>query len=428
MYALLKIDLLIIIAAAFTGCNDGYNVKPLPPYEWSKPVCDTTLRVVWQKIISKDSSYGEARFLSDNGRYIYQYTGDYDKKIKGGFFEFDDNNIRELWAIEPDIPNDKRVFKLYSSFRDFVLLQNKFIYTDVATVYCYSFQGDLIWKNKFGGVENKGNGNSSISGFGNKVYMASKRNGSNHKRYLFEIDIQTGLERLLYTELMENNMIGTFDPPTTYIIESDTIATFQIRTYSQIDAHNRSDLVAFNISKKKILWRKDSLDRYARGSANPILIENNKLYYAGAFDIYCLDAVSGKLIWRQAFDNYHYEFNHTSLLLLGNGLVAKSEHEEIALLNKETGDIIWENRGVGTGSLQIELYKGDLIMTSSGKGTLECLDSRTGLLKWKAKAPNQCIDNRAGFGLYSFVINPKTNLLYICDKFFIQCLKLPGYD
>ncbi|PWJ47303.1 hypothetical protein CLV98_102340, partial [Dyadobacter jejuensis] len=54
--------------------------------------------------------------------------------------------------------------------------------------------------------------------------------------------------------------------------------------------------------------------------------------------------------------------------------------------------------------------------------------SRTGLLKWKAKAPNNCKDSRASFGLYSFVINPETNLLYICDNFFVQCLKLPGYD
>jgi hypothetical protein len=258
--------------------------------------------------------------------------------------------------------------------------------------------------------------------------MASRRTDSKRIKYLFEIDIETGLERLLYTEPMENNMVGTFDPPLLYMLENDTIATFQIRSYSLVDAHYRSDLVGFNISKKEILWRKDSLDRYGRGSANPILVENNKLYYAGAFDIYCLDAVSGKLIWRQAFDNYHYEFNHTSLLLLENGLVTKSQHEEIALLDKETGAIIWENRDVGTGSNQIELYKGDLIITSGGKGTLECLDSRTGLLKWKAKAPNRCKDDRAGFGLYSFVINPKTNLLYICDKFFIQCLKLPGYD
>jgi len=423
-----QLKVITIITAAIIGCNKGYDVKPLPPYEWSKPVCDTTLKLVWQKIISKDSSYGEARFFFENGRYIYKYTADQDKEIKWGFFEFNGNNIHELWGIKTDNQNGKRVFYGSRAVKDFLLFQNKFIYSVGTTVYCYSFQGDLIWENKFDGVENKGNGDASISGFGNKVYMGSRRNDSIHIRYLFEIDIETGLERLLYTEPVENNMIGTFDPPLLYMLENDTIATFQIRKYSQVDAHYRSDLVAFNISKKEILWRKDSLDRYARGSANPILVENNKLYYAGAFDIYCLDAVSGKLIWRQAFDNYHYEFNHTSMLLLENGLVAKSEHEQIALLNKETGDIIWENRAVGTGSSQIELYKGDLIMSSGGKGTIECLDSRTGLLKWKAKAPNQCIDNRAGFGLYSFVINPKTNLLYICDNFFIQCLKLPGYD
>jgi outer membrane protein assembly factor BamB len=420
--------LLIIIAAAFIGCNPGYDIKPLPPYEWSKPVCDTTLKVVWQKIISKDSSYGEARFFFEKGRYIYKYTANHDMEVKWGFFELDGNKMHELWGIKADNPNDKRIFYGSRAVKDFLLFQNKFIYSVGTTVYCYSFQGDLIWENKFDGVENKGNGDASISGFGNKVYMGSQRNNSIHITYLFEIDIEKGLERLLYTEPMENNMIGRFDPPSLYMLDNDTIATFQNRSYSQVDAHYRSDLITYNISKKEILWRKDSLDRYGRGSANPILIENNKLYYAGAFDIYCLDAVSGKLIWRQAFDNYHYEFNHTSMLLLENGLVAKSEHEEIALLDKETGAIIWENRDVGTGSMQIELYKGDLIMSSSGKATMECLDRRTGLRKWKAKAPNQCIDNRAGFGLYSFVINPKTNLLYICDNFFIQCLKLPGYD
>ncbi|WP_158281200.1 PQQ-binding-like beta-propeller repeat protein, partial [Dyadobacter jejuensis] len=295
---------IIIFAAALFSCKNDFDLPLYPTYEWTNPLCDTTLKVVWQKIISKDSSYGAARFFSENGHYIYKYVSDYDKEVKAGFFEFDGNNIHELWEIRPDVPNGKWVFYGFPSFSDFLLLKNKFIYSDGRTLYSYTYQGDLIWENKFAGVENKGNVNSFLSGFGNKVYISSRSGGSVHRRYLFEVDIDTGKERLLYTELEDNNFIGLFDPPVLYMHENDTIATFQIRKYSQIDSHNRADMVAFNISKKEIMWRVDSLDRYTMGSANPILIENNKLYYAGAFDIYCLDPFTGKLIWRQSFDDY----------------------------------------------------------------------------------------------------------------------------
>jgi outer membrane protein assembly factor BamB len=425
---------IIIIAAAFTGCNDDNDVKPLPPYEWSKPVCDTTLKVVWQKMIDPDSAYGIAILLSSNGKNIFWIGSDNgniasNTDPKFGYFEFDnDNKIKEVWTLFKDRNNETK--KINFHYKTELIVHNgKLIYTSWHELFCFSENGELLWKNiKFSGNDGQGNGGPFISGYGNNGYFPSDGREVTDESYLYEVEIETGKERLLFTELVKDNLTSHLDCPVMYTHNKDTIAAFQSRKYNIKTLANRADVMALNISKNKVLWRVDSLDRYAQGSSNPILFENNKLYYAGAFDIYCLDAFTGKLIWRQAFDNYHYRFNHTSMLLLENGLVAKSEHEEIALLDKETGAIIWENRGVGTGSLQIELYKGDLIMSSSGKGTLECLDSRTGLLKWKAKAPNRCIDDRAGFGLYSFVINPKTNLLYICDKFFIQCLKLPGYD
>ncbi|PWJ59505.1 hypothetical protein CLV98_102339 [Dyadobacter jejuensis] len=43
--------------------KNDFDLPLYPTYEWTKPLCDTTLKVVWQKIISKDSSYGEARFF-----------------------------------------------------------------------------------------------------------------------------------------------------------------------------------------------------------------------------------------------------------------------------------------------------------------------------------------------------------------------------
>ena len=429
-----QMKVITLIAAVFIGCNKGYDLKPLPPYEWPKPTCDTTLKMVWQKMIDPDSAYGIAILLSSNGKNIFWIGSDNgniasNTDPKFGYFEFDnDNKIKEVWTIFKDRNNETKKINIHSN-RELIVYNGKLIYTSWHDLFCFSETGELLWKNgKFSGNDGQGSGGPFISRYGSKAYFPSAGKEVTHESYLYEVEIETGKDRLLFTEPVKDNLTSHLDCPVLYTLNNDTIAAFQSRKYSQVDAHYRSDLITYNISKKKILWRKDSLDRYGRGSANPILVENNKLYYAGAFDIYCLDAVSGKLIWRQAFDNYHYEFNFASLLMLENGLVTKSEHEEIALLDKETGAIIWENRGVGTGSHQIELYKGDLIMSSSGKGTIECLDSRTGFLKWKAKAPNQCIDSRAGFGLYSFVINPKTNLLYICDKFFIQCLKLPGYD
>ncbi|WP_158281332.1 outer membrane protein assembly factor BamB family protein, partial [Dyadobacter jejuensis] len=299
---------IIIFAAALFSCKNDFDLPLYPTYEWPKPLCDTTLKVVWQKIIAPDSIYGMAQFFAINGKNIYWVGSDHgnvesNTDAKLGYFEFDGKEIKESWTLYKDRSNDTKNL-IFRNKRKFIVYEGKLIFTAWSDLFCFSENGELLWKNSnFAGENEHGSGGPFISGYGNKVYFPSDGNKITDESYLFEIDIETGKERLLFTEPMKDNLTSHLECPVIYTQNTDTIAAFQSRKWNIETQARRADMVAWNLSKNELLWRVDSLDRYAQSSSNPILFENNKLYYAGAFDIYCLDPFTGKLIWRQSFDD-----------------------------------------------------------------------------------------------------------------------------
>ncbi len=410
------------------GCKPA-DFGPPPIRKPFVPVyknCDSTLQLIWQIPVLKDTALVSASLYEIDNQYIYNILPYNAKNVaEMGFFKISPNGITATSRLIADESIKLRVVD--TNREKLTFTNNVLCFTDGRTVKGLNTQSQILWNLSFReDTRNNGTGGPTLSTYNNDVYYASYRDSLYVPSYLFKINIKTGAKEKIFTELPKDSILAGLDPPLVINKDGKEIAYFQSRKYSIKKYYNQADVIAYNITDKKILWRRDSLDRYGFGSANPILYENGKIYYASSFDINCLDATNGKMIWRQSFEKSPYQFNTKSMLLTKDGLVVKAEARQMGMVNKETGAILWQNYGVGSNTRQMTYYKGNVIFINAGTGNLQSINLESGLINFTAKSPYNCRNSNAYYGNNEFIIDPKTNYLYICDNYFYQCFKLPN--
>lgn len=415
------------------GCTPEYVPEPFDVSDWigASIKCDTTLKLVWQKPIASDTTNLTSSFYKSNGTLIYQISPMGERKSELGFFNFENDKIVYKNKLLSD-PN-KEIYFFLDEVNSLVTYNGILCYSDGRRLYGVNDNAEIIWKLKPNGSKEEGYGSPFLSNFNGLILFPSSNQdwvdstGYGMPCYLLGVDIHNGSKKTLFTEPEQRYIRSLLDPPVAFEHNGDLIVVFQIRKYNFLNGNNRSDVVSWNVTQNKQLWRLDSIDRMGIGSANRLLYENGKVYYAANSDIYCFDPITGTQLWKQSFTNFPYHFQTNNLLLTDKGLIVKSNDHEICLLNKENGQIQWENRNVGTSPNQLLYFKGDVFF-NCGDGTLQCVNVNSGLIKFKMKSPNNCKDDRAHYGIIQFIINPENNLLYISDNFFVQCFQLRGYD
>ncbi len=411
--------LLLVFLTALNCCYDPPDIPyEIPDDLFKKPVCDSTLKVVWQKIVRVDSVYAGAHFFQGPTDIWYYLLHDTVGKI--GIINTEQTSGADLlWETTTDY---------IDLAKDVSFVSDKLIQAGRHRVLCFNNKGDKVWEIKFDGSEELGKGSFSINSFGNSVYYPSRTTDSTISSKLFEIDGNTGNMRLLFEQPWIGAHRPRIHPATGYMLNNDTIAAFQIRYWNWKTNLLRSDIVAWNTTKMDTLWRLNDIAPYGQGSANFLIYENGKIYFIATYDILCFDAATGETLWKQSFENHHFQFTFSDVLLTEKGLVVKSLNMELALLNKETGVILWQDLDLVDNGHQLLEYKGDLYMSSVADGAIYRIDLNTGRVIWRAVSPNECLSSYVSYGNNHFVIDPKTGLLYAADNYFIQCLKMPDIE
>ncbi len=126
---------------------------------------------------------------------------------------------------------------------------------------------------------------------------------------------------------------------------------------------------------------------------SPVLDEDN-LYILGATgDLFCLNAINGRIIWKK---NLISEFSvgepnwgfAGSPVISGNLLLLAAGEAGMAL-NKKTGSLIWESKKNTTGGLAspylFEYMGKDYAIFSNNRELINCVDIETGKIKWSYK-------------------------------------------
>ncbi|MBK8966905.1 MAG: PQQ-like beta-propeller repeat protein [Lewinellaceae bacterium] len=157
------------------------------------------------------------------------------------------------------------------------------------------------------------------------------------------------------------------------------------------------------------------------------MIADNRLYINCSKALYCIDLLSGTVVWSRDFPSaWGSDIRYNSLKEYGNTILLVSDHTNIAMaISKTDGSTVWENKEVGCSADELTLFEGILYYTSTATGRLYAIDAATGKTIWNMGSPNRTGKIPASFSFQSLCIDPIARRLFVTDTYFILCVELP---
>ena len=219
-----------------------------------------------------------------------------------------------------------------------------------------SSDGKRLWINTLGG---KG-GVSTPALEGNRIFVGS------YTGDIYCLDIRSG--ETLWSQRIES------DPQWWGVASSPLVQDGAVYAMSFSDGN----LHALTLEGKEI-WN------LSTGQVSPFLsaaASGDRLYLPGGDPaIYCLDALSGKVLWKQAVSS-----QITATPTLAEGAVYLVTADAILALDSETGKLLWRAEINGTISSPA-VSSGRIFLGSddSPDGHMNCFDAENGSLLWRAE-------------------------------------------
>jgi outer membrane protein assembly factor BamB len=201
----------------------------------------------------------------------------------------------------------------------------------------------------------------------------------------------------------------------------DSILLFQHR----MSMPNRVDVVAWNLSKKRILWKRENLTSLGNSTATQMNVINNRTYFMGGTALHCLDLFTGKTLWQ-----WDHPSGINGLILTQplydadrNVLFVRDMVTELRAFDPDTGEILWHNQDTGANTSDIgpmSLFNDVIYFTNDSK--LWAVDALNGETIWAEPTYFSSINYRFTSGVS---IDPIKNLLYTSDQRWIYGIPLP---
>ena len=173
----------------------------------------------------------------------------------------------------------------------------------------------------------------------------------------------------------------------------DTIMMF-INGKSNVDKspqESPTDLWAVNLRTNKIMWKIENVVNIGTCLGSSPVVYNDDLIFGGDWSIYSVDIPTGKVKWRTQFPDLGNfgSFSATGILLVGDKVYGNPDVFDIFCLNAENGSVIWHNKKDAPNCSPNMLYNDGMIICSSwGFGSVVILDALTGKLIHREQSPN----------------------------------------
>ena len=387
-------------------------------------VCDTSkLEMIWQQPLSFDTLQ-----WASEGPLLFKNEVLFTKTSFGAFPDslkmFDRKTGLIKWTWANYFPESVEIQG------ELIKKEEKIFCNTWKSVFCIdALTGRTIWRSSF----EKGLGGSQIGIIGDYIYHSRYEDSSRvrTKGYLVRSNIHTGIWDTVYTQ----DKIDQFEPmaiipPSLWINKlGDSILVFKISyvDFHPIGANVRFDLVAYNLSRKKVEYR---LDSFATGnSTKSSLISNDKCYVLSGFALHCVDLVTGKILWEKRLG----QFTHASPFIAEDKLFIKPENSNLYALNPITGSEIWVDKDNGEGCKDMIYHDGLIYYTCGGNAKIYAIEAATGKKIWAEASPNSFkafyngnkARSNSNIGDASVVIDSELGYIYAADFYFAICLKLP---
>lgn len=190
----------------------------------------------------------------------------------------------------------------------------------------------------------------------------------------------------------------------------DSILVFQHR----MAFPNRVDVVAWNLSKSELLWKRDNVTRDGNSNHQQIFIHDNKAYFGGSVTFFCFDLFNGNIIWqhdapqgRTAFmgrDVVFAEFIN-SIIVVGDGIMYA--------FNASNGQIRWQVPSLGSAESGNPAYHNGIIYRTV-RGLLCAYRATNGQQVWSESSAKTQFQTSSFRG--EIAIDREKGILYVTDQ------------
>lgn len=243
---------------------------------------------------------------------------------------------------------------------------------------------------------------------------------------IVKTDITTGVWDTIFTiDTVDAFSVGIYPPAAEINANNDTLIYFQNRQYRVLPYEGKIDLYGYNITKDTLIWKVENIDPQGNSSIFPPYIYEDKLFFKGAYTMFCVDTKTGNIIWEKQFTGYGEDLLYGNILLEDNKLIVKTSYESIYALEPNTGNVIWKNEMAGATPTDMEYFNGVIYYGSFGDLKLHAIDINDGKQLWEMESPNRNANISYGAGFNRPVaIDPILNRLYTSDGYYLICFQL----
>lgn len=217
----------------------------------------------------------------------------------------------------------------------------------------------------------------------------------------------------------DNHNIGLIGPSIWLDDQKDSILILPFRLTDPNNALNsRSDLLAFNLRTREIIWHLPIFTHIV--SVQAPLVYQYKAYLSASRMIYCFDLKAGRLLWERKIyppEMGSVRFNE-NLYIFDDKLIAKNQSGDlIVALDPETGSTIWQTAPVKISGGRHELIRYKDYILSAQERYFDIIRLSDGKIVYQ-------MHNKPPMFKGRMALDEANRLLYVSDNRDIVCYQL----
>jgi len=423
-YTLISLSIFCILMS--TSCHKKDMPSPEP---CTNPPCDSTVVpkdtfMVWQIPMLPDFTYGFSMDpeLHGDGLYFSNNLTGYGEPIH----KVNKLTGESMWNTNDDCKYQGAVTNsFYLHDENIAFLQG----------YCLNFRNksDGIIKGEinFSDFPNGACG-PRLSGYGGWIFVVTNQYNEDKltdKDNLVRINIETQRIDTLFSLPYLDGEDQSLEPPGVTVNSSgDTLLIFQSRYYKPSTSVRHLNLYCFNMTQKKLEWKKEDIEQTGIGAIYTPQILGDKVYYQGSNEVFMFDIATGNKIWSRRFLGESYYL--TKHIIAENKIFMFNDGIGLRALNQSNGNTIWDkNDAEYDGSLAGGLcyHNGNIYFIGGDQGyaAIYGIHANNGSRFWQYRTPNYKKYSSSTFGYINMIADPETGYLYTGDGVFMMCLKPP---
>ena len=204
--------------------------------------------------------------------------------------------------------------------------------------------------------------------------------------------------------------IGIWQNPQT----TDSILLFNTRMLHWTTGKERSDVVAYNLSQRRVEWTIDSITKVS--DLGDFITEGNYLFFPDRSKLKKINLLSPQELICEA--NTYSGYGRS------NGRYLISQSLGINAINKDDCSTLWEYNDKSFSANGLELFEG-YIYTQDDGGDLYVFNATTGKIVFQHFSQAMFVPQSI-LGMHGRCsVDKEHRLLYAADKYGVYCMKLP---